>query len=109
MSERLSPGPVAGAGGLPRPPGTGDRTAGEGPIRLPCGYESLVRDRPAPLVRQVGPMTARQLLTPDLPPRYVTPDLPGACVPAATPARPQDAPQSRRRPSSPCPPPRPRE
>ncbi|RPK94521.1 hypothetical protein [Streptomyces sp. ADI98-10] len=26
-------------------------------------------------------MTARSLLTPDLPPRFVTPDLPGACVP----------------------------
>ncbi|MFE2978878.1 hypothetical protein [Streptomyces sp. NPDC059258] len=26
-------------------------------------------------------MTARALLTPDLPPRYATPDLPGACVP----------------------------
>ncbi len=37
-------------------------------------------------------MTARQLLTPDLPPRYVTPDLPGACVPAA-PAKPCDAPR----------------
>ncbi|MFJ6516524.1 hypothetical protein ACIQMO_33350 [Streptomyces sp. NPDC091406] len=29
-------------------------------------------------------MTARALLTPDLPPRYATPDLPGACVPTVS-------------------------
>ncbi|MGX1559616.1 ROK family protein, partial [Streptomyces rubiginosohelvolus] len=73
---------------------------GAGPILLPYGYESLLRDRPAPLVRQVGPMTARQLLTPDLPPRCATPDLPGACVPTASPTRPQAVPRSRRRPPS---------